>query len=685
MKAILTQPDYRQLIDNLTGVIYTTDIRGVIEFASAAVSALTGYTPEELVGQHFSFLVDPQDLQSVYDHYNNQVRTGARETILEFRCQCRKKAEKKAGKKAEKTGEKKIEKTVENRAEKKVEKETEHKTEKKAEKKWVEQTALLLTRSDGTLGFQCYVRDISDKRDVQRQLILAKTEAEEARKMQEQFLANMSHEIRTPMNGIVGMTNLLLETPLTPRQEQFAGVIRRSADNLLVIVNDILDLSKIKAGKLAIERIPFRLQDVTANIWALFEPRIFKKGLQFRMELDPAIPLSILGDPHRLNQVLINLVGNAVKFTEKGHIKLAVSLEKQDARSVSLHFVVEDTGIGIAADQLPHIFESFSQAGADITRKYGGTGLGLTICHQLLLMQGGHIEVKSNPGKGTAFEFYITYSRDNITPAAKAGNKNPQDSEAAFEGRHFLVVEDNAINQQLIEYVIKKAGAHVTVAGHGREAIGKLQEQRFDFIVMDLQMPIMDGYETTKYLRETMKLRTPVLAMTANALKGEQVRCLEAGMNGYMSKPFDFREFYDKVAELLDASTQTPVRREEDPQDNSAALFNLALLEEIGDKDYVRDAVTTLLDALPHHLDQIQRAFVDKNYDRLAFLAHKLKGTLGVFQARILIGQLDKIEQLAREKRDPAGLVPITLNLFRKLDRDLRRHDCQTFISGSHS
>jgi len=641
MKAIMTQPDYRELIDNLTGVIYTTDIRGLIEFASAGVHALTGYTPEELVGQHFSLLVDPEELQKVYDHYNGQAREATRETHLEFRCLTR-------------TG----------------------------EKKWVEQTALLLHRKDGSQGFQCFVRDISEKRDVQRQLILAKTEAEEARKMQERFLANMSHEIRTPMNGIVGMTNLLLETQLTSQQEQFAGVIRRSADNLLVIVNDILDLSKIKAGKLAIEKIAFRPQDVTANIWALFEQRIFKKGLTFSMELDPAIPASLVGDPHRLNQVLINLVGNAVKFTEKGNIKLTVAVEKQDNRSVSLLFTVADTGIGIAAEQLPHIFDSFSQAGSDITRKYGGTGLGLAICHQLLLLQSGKIEVESEPGKGTAFSFHLTYCRDFTTIAATPKNKNAQDTQAVFEGKHFLVVEDNPINQQLIEHVIKKAGAQVTVADNGREAITALEKLRFDFIVMDLQMPVMDGYETTKYLRETMELRIPILAMTANALKGEQVRCLEAGMNGYMSKPFDFGEFYDKVAELLESSSQTPTQTTTDPQDNSTGLFNLSLLEEIGDKDYVRDTVATLLDALPKHLADIQRAFTDKNHNRLAFLAHKLKGTLGVFQARLLTEQLDKIEELAREQRDPGGLVSITLNLLRKLDRDLRRHDCQTSISG---
>ena len=750
--------NYRELIDNVSGVIYTTDIRGQIEFASAGVHALTGYTPEELVGRHFSSLVASEYLTIVYEHYTTQVKAGTRETHLEFTSVSR-------------TG----------------------------ERKWVEQTALLLQRADGSLGFQCFVRDISEKKRMQQelrgvetrlneqqlllqsildnttsmfyvkdlqglylmanrrflevlqltedqvightvaefsspeqarryeeldkellatgkpiqveerlitpsadihvlltkfplkdkngriygisgiatditervrnsqQLIVAKTEAEEARKMQELFLANMSHEIRTPMNGIVGMTNLLLETSLNRQQGEFANVIRRSADNLLVIIDDILDLSKIKAGKLTIERIDFRLQDVTANIWALFESRILKKGLKFEIIVDPKIPDSLVGDPHRLNQVLINLVGNAVKFTESGSIKVTIRLEKQEHKTAHLLFSVADSGIGIAAEQLPHIFESFSQAGSDITRKYGGTGLGLTICQQLLSMQGGSIDVVSEQGKGTIFSFALPYgcvANPAINPQAR---KTQQDSQLQFAGKHFLVVEDNPINQQLIEYVIKKAGAEVTPAGHGGEAIEALKKRTFDIIIMDLQMPVMDGYETTKHLRNAMKLRTPILAMTANALKGEQVRCLEVGMNGYMSKPFEFRDFYSRVASLL----------EKRPEPLKDVLFNLSLLEEIGDRDYIHDTLSTFLEGLPEHLSSLQKAHNDNDYDRLAFLAHKLRGTMGVFQARSLAELLDKIEQSARDRTDPGGLIPVTLNLLKKLAQDLRQYDCQ--------
>ena len=641
-------PDYRALIDNISGVIYTTDIRGQIEFASPGAYGLTGYVPEELVGQHFSFLVAPECIKKVYDHYRTQLQTATRETILEFHCLTR-----------------------------------------EGEKKWVEQTALLLNRKDGTQGFQCFVRDISEKKDFQRQLIAAKNEAEEARQLQEQFLANMSHEIRTPMNGIVGMTNLLLETQLSTQQEQFANVIHRSADNLLVIIDDILDLSKIKAGKLTIEKIPFRLQDVTANVWALFEQRIIKKGLQFAIDLDQRIPSSIIGDPHRLNQVLINLVGNAVKFTEKGSIRISVQQEQQkqqqqkeqqtqqtSPKTVNLLFTIADTGMGIAKDQLPHIFDSFSQAAADITRKYGGTGLGLAICNNLLALQGGDISVDSEPGKGTSFSFRITYGCEPSRTADHQKSKILQDNQATFKGKHFLVVEDNPINQQLIEFVIRKADAQVTVANHGGEAIDYLKANSYDLIIMDLQMPVMDGYETTKHLREKLQLQTPVLAMTANALKGEQVRCLEAGMNGYMSKPFEFREFYSRVADLLETGKTPTAQRPREVAGPEQALFNLSLLEEVGDKDFVRDNIGTFLDALPAYLRDLESAFADKNYDRLAYLAHKIKGTLGIFQSHTLVEQLGKIEHLARERSDPGGLVPIALHLFRQLECDLRKYDC---------
>ncbi|HXB34075.1 MAG TPA: ATP-binding protein [Puia sp.] len=394
--------------------------------------------------------------------------------------------------------------------------------------------------------------DFSRRKKVQDQLELAIREAQEAKRMQEQFLANMSHEIRTPMNGIKGMTDLLLSTPLSTKQHELAEVIKRSVNNLLVIVGDILDFSKIKAGKLNIERITFSVADVLNNSAAIFEHRLKKKRLELFTSVDPAIPQWLIGDPHRLNQVLINLLGNAIKFTDQGHIQVDVTLREQKAGGVGLTFTVKDTGIGIPEASLPHIFDSFAQASRDTSRLYGGTGLGLTICKQLLHLQGGDISVTSAIGKGASFQFYLTFGISESPATDRNTVETTQDYSRLLAGKRFLVAEDNEINQKLIDYVLRKAGATVEMFSNGADAIRYLkQDHVFDLIIMDIQMPEMDGYETTRYIRNDLKLQTPIIAMTATAMKGEQLQCIESGMNEYMTKPFEFTELYKRIGTLL--------------------------------------------------------------------------------------------------------------------------------------
>jgi CheY-like chemotaxis protein len=352
------------------------------------------------------------------------------------------------------------------------------------------------------------------------------------------------------MNGIQGMTDLLLDTPLSGQQKEFAVTIKRSVNNLLVIINDILDFSKIKAGKLAIEKIDFSLKDVLGNIEAIFAHRLKKKELQWQMDIDPGIPALLKGDPYRLNQVLTNLVGNAVKFTEQGSIRLRVALRSAD--QLGLEFSIEDTGIGISETDLPYIFENFTQAGMDISRRYGGTGLGLAICQQLLRLQGGDISVTSETGRGSTFRFHIPYehavSQETNPPAALS----IADYSQCLAGRRFLVAEDNEVNQKLVDHVLRKGGGAVELAGNGEEAIQLLRQgNSYDLIIMDLQMPVMDGYAATRCIREELRLSTPIIAMTATAMVGEQLRCLEAGMNGYMTKPFEFAELYKTINALL--------------------------------------------------------------------------------------------------------------------------------------
>ena len=410
----------------------------------------------------------------------------------------------------------------------------------------------LLDANGRMIGIGGIATDITERIHYQHQLIAATREAQSAKSMQEMFLANMSHEIRTPMNGIQGMADLLLDTPLSDQQKEFARIIKRSVNNLLVVVNDVLDFSKIKAGKLAIEKIEFRLKDVLENIRAMFAHRIAKKGVQLAIDPDADIPEILKGDPYRLNQVLINLVGNAIKFTEHGWIRVQVKAQERAAGQVNLLFTIADSGIGIPEKSLPFIFDHFSQAGLDISRRYGGTGLGLSICAQLLQLQGGEITVTSKENQGTTFQFRLTYGYNaNADNKASAGLPDHFHTQA-LAGRRFLVAEDNEVNRQLIDHVLRKAGGEVTLAGNGGEAVGFFQQGKtFDLVIMDLQMPVMDGYAATRYIRQELQLSVPIVAMTATALVDEQLHCLEAGMNDYMTKPFEFADLYKRISALL--------------------------------------------------------------------------------------------------------------------------------------
>lgn len=355
------------------------------------------------------------------------------------------------------------------------------------------------------------------------------------------------------MNGIKGMTDLLLETPLSDKQLDMAGMIKRSINTLLVVINDILDFSKIKAGKLHIEKIDFSIREVLNSTQSLFAHSLRSKGLQLQIAIDPTIPDCVIGDPHRLNQVLNNLLSNAIKFTNKGIIKIGVQVQEQTADTTVVRFNVTDTGVGIPEESIGYIFDSFSQAGLDTTRRFGGTGLGLTICKQLLQLQGGDISVTSTVGKGSAFEFYLPYGLTNKQAPDAPATTSTQEYNNLLTGKNVLVAEDNEINQKLIEFVLRKAGGAVTIASNGEEAVQHLLENKtYDLIIMDLQMPKMDGYATTYYIRHQLRLTTPIIAMTATAMKDEQWQCLHAGMNEYMTKPFEFAELYKRIIQLVD-------------------------------------------------------------------------------------------------------------------------------------
>lgn len=398
----------------------------------------------------------------------------------------------------------------------------------------------------GSIGIHM---DISVRKKMLRELEEAKLIAEESSKAKENFLANMSHEIRTPMNAVIGMTRLLKESNNQEDKVKYLEAIETSSQNLLVLINDVLDISKIEANKLQIDSIPFDLKKVIKDIELLLSFKAEESGNLFSFELDESIYTSLIGDAIRLSQILTNLISNAIKFTDNGTVMCKVTLVKEEEQEVRLKFCVVDNGKGISADKLDKIFESFSQEDQTISRKYGGTGLGLAITKSLVELQGGTISVTSDRVNGTKFSFEIDYTK-NFEETREEQEVQKGISLQKVEKAKVLLVEDHEINKLLAETLLTSWKMEVTHAYNGQEALDLLEENNYDIVLMDVQMPVMDGFTATRILRER-NITTPVIALTANAIKGDEKKCLDAGMDGYVSKPIDASLLFNKIVTHL--------------------------------------------------------------------------------------------------------------------------------------
>jgi signal transduction histidine kinase/DNA-binding response OmpR family regulator len=493
--------------------------------------------------------------------------------------------------------------------------------------------------------------DVTKRAEAEESLLKAKLLAEQTSKAKQDFIANMSHEIRTPMNAIVGFTNLLEETVLDEVQRDYVKTIQLSGESLLNLINDILDFSKIEAGKLFIEKEEFVLRDTISSVERVLKGKADEKKLNLIIKVDPEVPVSLLGDPNRLYQVLMNLMSNAIKFTDKGKVSVEVKKMAEKSNKVKLKFIVADTGIGIPKNDYESIFESFSQISSGTTRKYGGTGLGLAIVKRLVELQKGSIKVNSELRQGSTFEFDLEYviGKGKLDKLEKAFVEALDLS--VLKGKKVILAEDNRMNQKLIENILASLEMDLKIASNGKEVLELLQKEAADILLLDIQMPIMDGFEVVDHIRKKIQgpiTNIPIIAMTAHAFKEEKEACLKAGMNNHIAKPIQKEELLRVMYNLLIGHVEKTVQ----------PMIDISYLKSLseGNDEFVTEMLNIFAEDTPVLMQQMKVAVDKEDWKKVSQLAHKYRSPLALLGIKSIEEIMNSIEYNAKEKTNLSEL-----------------------------
>lgn len=604
---------YKAVVEDGSDIIFIVDFEGKILYHNASVHETLGYRAKSLIGKNFFDYILPASLEEFKANFKQtQKRLYTEKVEFQFLCK---------------------DKTY----------------------RFLEFNAINLKNKEGLPGLILDCRDITQRKDDAVELL-------RAQKAKEQFLANISHEIRTPINGIAGIAGLLSKNQNPEEREMYLNAIRHSSENLKVIINDILDLAAIDSGKLKFEKIAFNLKDLLPSLISTFTYQAREKNLALHYTIDEALNKILLGDPVRLNQVLINLISNAVKFTHTGAIHVKCELEKLHKGICHVSISVKDTGVGIPAEKLNTIFESFSQADESVTRRYGGSGLGLTIARQLVELQNGRIEVQSQEHIGSTFTVHIPYAVGS-TKFTKQTPHIANNMAITTQNVRVLLVEDNDINRLYAKSILQTWKCSTDIAENGLIAIEKLKSNSYDVILMDVQMPVMDGYEATKAIRmmPAPVSNTPIVALTANATKIDVEKCLVAGMNDYLSKPFTPEDLFEMLFEKLKI---VPASASEVAASGRSKQYDLEYLRNISgnNHEFIKEMLQTFVQSIPVSLKEMEEALTLSDFTKLARVAHQIKPSMTLLGINHLKDSAVQIEDLAKNTKAPS--LELQLNVL---------------------